>query len=541
MQIPRAAVQIDRLPVGSGGAPSPFINLDAPQHSLSEGGQANRARLQLAGALGDAGGAMARVAERETIAREETRLLGATTNATRALNDLSAKFATDPSWQNMGDRWDEAVAGVRDQYRGGLTVSETQRAFDERFAALAEAKRATISQRALSLQVDEHRSLLDQQALDAASRVAAANPLERALIVQQYQHSLQDAAAAGLIGRQDVVDRNAKFLGSLDEAEARSAITADPERALLDLLDTKRWGNLDPVLRTSLADSAHNRAESLAAQRIADVARRDAAARQVQKDYADGLAKVGFGLALDGKLDRVWLDGHQNDLNLEDYKVLAAKLDPANVAPVRSVPHVVIDIANLMDTDPTDAVRAAKQAYLNGQISEDDLNRYRTEGQNRLDDLGKPQSTYLRAVDAVKAIFVQSQFGPRDPSMDERQVQALRDLQDRTIGAGMNANDKAIDAIAEDLKTRYRDKSAAMLPALLYGLKPVVPKNSGDARSQLDSVNAYARSLLARTNAASPEALALGMLTPAQVARESEVLQQWRAWLTNAALSGAAK
>lgn len=183
-------------------------------------------------------------------AQQTSRLIERHTEFLLGTDKLRQEGESNPDYQNAPAKFQEGIKQLQGDIlsRDGLDQHSQDKL---RYAMTQETIRAGahVQRSALSKQVDTGRAALDTQEIantDAA--VKAGSPIERQAIIENNDKSIAEAADAGLISRQDQVQRRARFTQGLEsklkDGQLAGFIT---DAARLDTEAAQKLAVIDPA------------------------------------------------------------------------------------------------------------------------------------------------------------------------------------------------------------------------------------------------------------------------------------------------------
>lgn len=273
-------------------------------------------------------------------ARQAIELAKVSTAATRELDDLNLQLESEGDWQRGAARWAEGVKAIRARQAEAISEPSVKAQFELQFDQAAETRRVSLSRKLIDvMQKDGEASLL--QTLDTQARAAAAAPndVARQTAILAGGQAIANFRDARLIDPVRAVNLELKFKSDVDEAQARSLITADPQAALNALSDPQALPNLTPERRALLMDTATRRHDTETRQAIARAEHLERVAERELRKHGDEIAKDGWSRVHEGTLTFEWLQANRRTLSQGDYTALVKELrgdrgadDPTTVA-----------------------------------------------------------------------------------------------------------------------------------------------------------------------------------------------------------------
>jgi hypothetical protein len=499
-------------------APAALPSIGAPGVRASAGGFA-----QGAAAVADLAGTASRqffgfAAARQT-ARRQAALTGAQLAGATGLAELELGLQGDPDFETVPERFKTGAKDLRDEIGRDLDPA-VARAFNDTFDTLALAKLSNVRSGAFKREVDLNISGLDAT-LPELARLAAAsgNPAERSGHLAFGQDAIQGAVEVGFIDAQDGVARARDFLAQVDEADARAAITTDPQGAVLALLEGRLGRNLEPVARARLVDTATSRAESRAAEevRLADATERQAG-KAIQAE-GDLLLKAAYARDAEGALTA------ETVAELRDHPGIT----PAEFASLQKLldadapaddPAAVAALWGAIGEDPAAAEGLAFQQHRDGLIGNETLRA--AVGQARtLQAQARPPNAYRRGLTLIKNTLDPGELP--DPVARRRLGEAIEEFNDFVTP---ERSDPEVLARAREISRQFAlhqlDEPLLIPPQPRFGS---VDYASGDLTRIETQLDAAEEALVAR--------LQSGAITQQEFDADAFWIDRGRRWVAN--------
>lgn len=232
------------------------------------------------------------------------RVTDARVSAAHAWGDLQAAqdevLQGDPS--TAFDAFQARRAEIKEQYREKIGDEQTFSLFEDNFETDAEHAAVNVRKGARKGIVDgvlEGTAQASQQYQAAA--LAAKTPADRALAVNGFLATMEEAVGSGAMTRKQAEGARQKWFGEVEDVEARRLVDADPVRAQTEL-SGDRFANLSPERRQSLIEFSGRLADARAndADRNAKEQARNVVAdanERMRWAYADMSASIDRGEA----------------------------------------------------------------------------------------------------------------------------------------------------------------------------------------------------------------------------------------------------
>jgi hypothetical protein len=362
--------------------------------------------------IGQVTDALAEMQDRTRRAESAIALAKANTAATEELGQFALSLERDPDWATVPKRYAEGAEQIRKKHAAALADPAVRQDFEEGFSRSAAP--LGIEMRRKALQTGEKDALATLDAtIEVQARAAALAPNgeARRRADATVARTVADLADAGWIDPLKAQTELKRYRSRAAEAQVRGLMTRDPEAVQAALDDTAQFADLDPVMRSQLADLAARRVESVQRQRLAEQERQDRLSAKRLTDAQNAASKALWDQwAKDGgRLDVEAVRREQARLNEGDYRALLQAALARDAG--RDQDEAVRELKLHVDAEqPRDFERRAFDLLQAGRIT---LATYRAEvDRNRTvtaDD--RPASPYRSGREFVKVSLDPGQLG----------------------------------------------------------------------------------------------------------------------------------
>lgn len=238
------------------------------------------ANEQTTGAIARFGAALSGVAqvaqERYQVFEQTNRattLADRTTGFLTGVDQLEQEFRNDPDPATAPQRFAERAEKLKADATTGLRP-EDQSELNLKLTRMGISSVGGVRQSSLARQADQYGATMDTQ-YDAFQKryVAAGSDTERQAVSQEWNSTLQQGVARGVMTAQRATAYQQSLNKSGDEALMLRAIATSPQRALAALDDPNQFAGFDPATRERYRAQARAAADEATAQRITQQAR----------------------------------------------------------------------------------------------------------------------------------------------------------------------------------------------------------------------------------------------------------------------------
>ena len=245
-----------------GFAPFPYFS---PERRAAAARQDGDAMARLGGQMQQIG---FRLLKQEVEERREEQLSKALVGSTEELADARLELRRDPDYAGRAGKFTERAATIYQKYGVGMDQVAAKR-FRRRFDGLVQSQRISIKYRAQTEEIAAAQAQLasgSDKLLTLA--LAAENPAERALLLDQVNDNISRHEASGLLDAPAAARFRARAFGGFQRAIAERRIAENPAAAARELDNPKNFKDLDPFVRERLKIAARRavRTEARAAR-----------------------------------------------------------------------------------------------------------------------------------------------------------------------------------------------------------------------------------------------------------------------------------
>jgi soluble lytic murein transglycosylase-like protein len=238
------------------------------------------ANEQTTGAIARFGAALSGVAqvaqERYAVFEQTNRattLADRTTGFLTGVDQLEQEFRNDPDPATAPQRFAERAEKLKADATTGLRP-EDQSELNLKLTRMGLSSVGGVRQQSLARQADQYAANMDTQ-YDAFQKryVAAGSDTERQAVSNEWNSTLQQGVARGVMTAQRATAYRQSLNRSGDETLMLRAIATSPQRALAALDDPKQFAGFDPATRERYRAQAGAASDEANAQRITQTAR----------------------------------------------------------------------------------------------------------------------------------------------------------------------------------------------------------------------------------------------------------------------------
>jgi hypothetical protein len=223
------------------------------------------------------------------------------------------------------------------------------------------------------------------------------------------------------------------------------------------------------------------------------------------------IAKTGYDMLMDDKMDAGWLEANRDILTVSDYKAFLRGLQPGGTSR-KMEPSEYLRLFDLADNDPQTAMDELRDMYGRDEIAKDDFKSlFSRANQNIKSTRGRPYSTEIRQ-------YVRQQLAPSDRDPDwwrSRQLDAQFQFDD-WLEANPTATREEIrkqaQVIIDDFRAIRYGRGVTELPPPRFVAKP---------REAIEDAD------LEISKAKVVEELKAGKLTAKEAAEQAAILRRW--------------
>ncbi|MGH8679219.1 MAG: hypothetical protein ACREUQ_12835, partial [Burkholderiales bacterium] len=293
-----------------------------------------------------------------TTARRSAQISDALGKAMLETGELELEFQRDHDFKTAPTRFANRTEEIRKRYESTIDDAVVRGAFTKQYNRFAQTRQLNVLTFAIKQEADYNTAALDDH-LDVFANAAsgAANPAERAVIMQEAQLSIERMRQDRWITNVDAGNRSRKFLEKVDTFTVLHDMQSDPSETAVKLgLAAEYAPNLDPVVRERMIDNAIRQAQSLDALA-------DRQAERLRKAREEETMKQAFELNAAGNLTRDWIDRNKAFVGATEYKAMLKMLDPSER---KDDPTAYASLERLIYAAPESAERNAFRYHREG-------------------------------------------------------------------------------------------------------------------------------------------------------------------------------
>ena len=427
--------------------------------------------------------------------RRASKLADLNAKATTELNQFVLSLENDSDYDTQLGRYNNYVkeleTRVQDETKSDPRLFQM---WKREFTVPVTARSFDVQKRALKGTTQRSRAELDDTLYSFSQLTGSGNSEQDKYAISQGVVALDNALVSGFISAEEEANMRQEFMRTASNNSANRALLADPEKFEISLKQGQ-FPELRQDDRLSFEKKAGEAVEAkLRNQRIEEDRER--------KLREDAIRRDGEDLIASGRLSAGWLRANRDDLSPEQYRYFQRALQGDEGQTNPTIYSGLLTRAS----SGQDVSAEARQAYIDGEIKQGDL--------DRLTSLSASSGWFKTGAQFISGSLRVSDLNP-DPAAAQRLANAENDWREwaQTQDPSKVTPEKAME-VARSLVREYAiidfQNSALLLraPRFLVG-----PRD----RPDLDA-----------TEDATVAAVDRGEMTPAEFAQQSKLIKQWR-------------